>query len=102
MPTREIACAYCGKLGKIDVWGLNEDIPSSEMFKYLGHNPFSGHMHFQCPACTIVSLVSPLSVLGNGVITADHQLFEEKMRAYGRIFPHEIETFFPSAIRRQN
>lgn len=102
MPTREIVCTYCGKSGKIDVWGLNEDIASSEMFKYLGHNPFSGHMHFQCPACNIVSLVSPLSVLGNGTITADHRLFEEKAKARGKVFPWEIETFLPSAAGRQN
>jgi hypothetical protein len=102
MPTREIVCAYCGEIGKIDVWGMNEDIASPAMFKYLGHNPFSGHMHFQCPNCNIVSLVSPSSVLGNGIITSDYHPFEENERGWRRLFPQGEETFLPSAIRRRN
>ena len=87
MPTREIFCPYCGKMGKIEIWGLNEDIASSVMFKYLGHNPLSGDMHFQCPDCNTISLVSPLSVLGNGIITSDHHHFAEKGKTWGRFFP---------------
>jgi len=71
MATKEIVCAYCGTCGEIDVWGMNTGLSSSVMFQYMGHNPFSGHMHFQCPSCQIVSLVSPLSILGSGVVTAD-------------------------------
>jgi len=71
MPGKEIVCAYCGTCGEIDVWGMNTGLVSSVTFQYVGYNPFSGHMHFQCPLCEIVSLVSPFSILGNGTITAD-------------------------------
>jgi hypothetical protein len=71
MPTRDISCAYCGMRGKIEIWGINDDIRQSEVFKYKGHNPLSGHMHFQCPRCNIVSLINPLSVLGSDMILAD-------------------------------
>ena len=71
MPTRDISCAYCGKLGKIEIWGMNGDIKNDDTFKYKGHNPLSGHMHFECPRCNIVSLINPISVLGNNVILAD-------------------------------
>ncbi len=36
-------------------------------------------MHFQWPACNIVSL-STISVLGIGTITAAHRLFEERRK----------------------
>jgi DNA-directed RNA polymerase subunit RPC12/RpoP len=65
MPTRNISCTYCGVKGEIEVFDLNEGIPLSKIFKYLGNNPFSGHMHYQCPACGIVLLVNPLDVLGD-------------------------------------
>lgn len=86
MPTRKIICAYCGKEGKIDVWGLNEGIEPLALFKYLGHNPLSGHMHFQCPTCKVVSLVSPLSVLGNVALVADHHQGNEPRNLWTRIF----------------
>jgi hypothetical protein len=70
MPTRAISCAFCGIQGKIEIWGIDND-EKDDIFKYMGHNPLSGHMHFQCPRCKIVSLINPMSVLGNDVICAD-------------------------------
>jgi hypothetical protein len=65
MPTRDICCMHCSLKGGIEVFDLNGDIPPSKIFKRLGNNPFSGHMHYQCPACGIVLLVNPLDVLGD-------------------------------------
>ena len=85
MPTRKIVCAYCGRDGEIDVWGLNEGVEASTLFRYLGHNPLSGHMHFQCPFCGVVSLISPMSVLGQGILTADHRPFPESPNLWTRL-----------------
>jgi hypothetical protein len=68
MPTREIVCACCGKVGKIDVGDLNHGITSSSIFKYLGHNSLSGHMYFQCPVCKMVCWATPFSVLRAGLV----------------------------------
>jgi len=102
MPAKEIVCAYCGTCGEIDVWGMNTGLSSSVMFQYLGHNPFSGHMHFQCPVCEIVSLVSPLSILGSGMITADTHPAVGKT-ARGESFLSETQnTALTSLMTRQN
>lgn len=86
MPTQKIRCAYCGRDGKIDVWDLNEAVEgSSILFKYLGHNPLSGHMHFQCPFCGIVSLISPMAVLGDALVIADHCHSREPSNAWSKI-----------------
>lgn len=63
MLTREIVCLYCGRNGKIEVPGRDEGPDPSPLFRFLGHNPFSGHMHYRCPACGIVLLVEPTSML---------------------------------------
>jgi hypothetical protein len=63
MITREISCTYCGREGQIEVPGLPETIPESKLFKHLGHNPWSGDLHYQCPGCRIVLLVKPMDVL---------------------------------------
>ncbi|MBN1546025.1 MAG: hypothetical protein JW902_05125 [Syntrophaceae bacterium] len=69
MPTRDLVCAYCGKVGEIDLGEKKADFSSSLKFKYLGRNPVSGHMHVQCPACGIVTLVSPPAIPGNAMGT---------------------------------
>jgi hypothetical protein len=65
MPTRAIVCMHCGTEGEIEVSGVNSDVPPAKIFRHLGHNPFSGHMHFRCPACEIVLLVDPADVLSD-------------------------------------
>lgn len=57
-------CAYCGKVGDIAVKGLNDHGPSASLFKRVGRNHYSGHLHYRCPACGIVHLVEPQVVLG--------------------------------------
>ncbi len=67
MPTQAIVCLNCGKAGEIEVKGLNDGGSPSGIFRHQGHNPFSGHMHFQCPACGITLLIDPTDVLSDGM-----------------------------------
>lgn|GEM_PF-2464001 len=78
MITREIVCKYCGRAGRIEVPGRDEDLPPSSLFRFLGHNPLSGHMHYRCPACGIVLLVEPMAMLTTG------GLLEGRPQEYGR------------------
>ena len=68
--TRVINCLNCGRCGEIEVRGLTDKTPKLCLFRYLGHNPLSGDMHFSCPACDLVLLVDPLAVLGDDAISA--------------------------------
>jgi hypothetical protein len=68
MTTRDIQCCHCGLKGKLDVSGLEGDVPMPEPFRHLGHNPYSGYMHYLCPSCKAVIDVDPMSVLGEVMI----------------------------------
>lgn len=68
MPTRDICCMQCGLNGEIEVFDLNGDTPRSRIFKHLGNDPFTGRMHYECPACGIVLKVNPLDVLRDTAI----------------------------------
>lgn len=62
--TRDITCLKCGHNGLMDIHAEKEDVGDSLLFLSLGHNPFSGDLHYQCPACDIVLLVDPMLALG--------------------------------------
>lgn len=64
MITRDIVCLNCGFAGLLDVHCENHVVPEGILFHHLGHNPYSGDLHFRCPACEIVLLVDPGAVLG--------------------------------------
>ncbi|MCG6535538.1 MAG: hypothetical protein L7F78_12805 [Syntrophales bacterium LBB04] len=66
MISRMISCINCGVAGDMEISGLPPGDHPDKTFKYLGHNPLSGHMHYQCPDCAIVMLVDPLLILGEG------------------------------------
>ncbi len=70
MPNRTMSCLNCGVQGEIEVPGLNTGKRSLKIFRHLGHNPFSNHRHYQCPACQIVLLVDPASVAVHGRISS--------------------------------
>jgi len=38
-------------------------LDGKKVFKHLGHNPYSGHLHYQCPSCRVVLLVPPMDIL---------------------------------------
>ena len=61
--SNEIQCTFCGLKGELG-WPEAEGEPRAEkVFRHLGHNPFSGHLHYQCPSCAIVLLVDPMDIL---------------------------------------
>jgi len=70
MTNRAIICLSCGHEGEIEVPGGHSDASPSLIFRHRGHNPISGHMHYQCPACEIVLLVDPMPVLHDDMISA--------------------------------
>ncbi len=71
MMTKAFQCTYCGLRGEIALNGLNEGDNGARVFRHVGHNPYSGHLHYQCPACEIVLLVHPLDILGYKVMADD-------------------------------
>ncbi len=68
MISSDIQCAYCGLKGKIEGYAAESDDREVSIFKYLGHNPFSGHLHYQCPSCSIVQLIPPMDILEGKVL----------------------------------
>jgi hypothetical protein len=69
MMSSDIQCAYCGLKGKIE-GSTSSDGLEVNVFKHLGHNPFSGHLHYQCPSCSIVQLVLPMDILEGKMLGA--------------------------------
>ena len=61
--TRTMTCQRCGIEGEIEIHGMKSGNPSMRLFRHLGYNPVSGHLHYQCPACEIVQLVDPITIL---------------------------------------
>jgi hypothetical protein len=66
--TRDITCMHCGQRGLMDIRDENAEVDDDRLFLYMGHNPFSGDLHYQCPACGIILLVDPMLALGNTAI----------------------------------
>jgi hypothetical protein len=71
----EITCIYCGVEGILNVHGLDND-ESLNVFKRVGRNHVSGHLHYQCPVCKSVLLVDPVLVR-----EGDH-IFKKKVTKY--------------------
>lgn len=57
-------CSHCDFRGIMEIPGAPLEAPVSTVFRRLGRNPYSGHLHYQCPACDIVHLVEPARVPG--------------------------------------
>ena len=72
MISAEIQCTYCGLKGKIGGSNQEPHDGHAKIFKHLGHNPFSGHLHYQCPSCSVVLLVPPLDVLEGKFLQGFH------------------------------
>lgn len=62
MASSDIQCTYCGLKGRIEDFEQPSN-RGAKIFKYCGNNPFSGHLHYQCPSCAIIQLVLPLEAL---------------------------------------
>jgi len=91
----EITCTYCGVEGMLNVHGLDND-ESLKVFKRVGRNHVSGHLHYQCPVCKIILLVDPVVILEN-----DH-IFKKKVTNYP-IMPSDSTNSLPEmpSILRQ-
>lgn len=63
-----IQCLACGDKGHIEIKGMVDKVPAFRIFRHLGHNAFTGHMHFLCPYCNTLLRVDPVEVLGKGTI----------------------------------
>jgi hypothetical protein len=48
----------------LDIHYVNDIVPKDRLFQHLGHDPYSGDLHYQCPACETILLVDPTAVLG--------------------------------------
>jgi hypothetical protein len=77
MMSSDIQCAYCGLKGKIEGYASESDDREVSVFKHLGHNPFSGHLHYQCPSCLIIQLVLPMDILEGRVLNGFSGLAEQ-------------------------
>ena len=64
MPTRDIVCLNCGFAGILDIYYENDVATKDALFKHLGHNPYSGDLHYRCPDFKIILRVDPMAVLG--------------------------------------
>ena len=87
MTTRRMTCLGCGIEGELEAHALN-DVEPSRLFRNLGYNPFSGHLHYQCPVCKIVFLVDPSNVPEEVVISsfALRRRKKDHMRRAGKLF----------------
>lgn len=63
MYTLKTKCLYCDFEGVLEILNEPHDYPESMIFRHLGHNAVSGHIHYQCPACDIILLVDPMDIL---------------------------------------
>lgn len=68
MSSKIIQCLACGDKGHIEIKGMRDKMPESRIFRHLGHNAFTGYMHFLCPYCSTLLRVDPIEVLGEGGI----------------------------------
>ena len=64
MPTRDIVCLNCGFTGLLDIHCDNDITLKHRLFSHLGHDPYSGALHYRCPGCDVILLVDPTAALG--------------------------------------
>ncbi len=93
--TRDITCLKCGHNGVMDIHDYEDDVADGRLFLSLGHNPFSGDLHYQCPACDIVLLVDPMLALGEKPISGMPLLQpRKKVLETAGFMPEFISVFF--------
>ncbi len=66
MPVRFISCEACGcvaKAGNMFIPGKSAEA----VFEHLGHDPYTGNMHYRCPSCASFLLVDPMKMLDSTV-----------------------------------
>jgi hypothetical protein len=88
-----IKCIKCSREGILEVEGVTNVLPISIIFKHRGHNPFYGHLRYQCPFCKTLLLVDPMDVLSLKFIT-DVRNKPKRKRFWQDFFitPVDVET----------
>jgi hypothetical protein len=89
MTSSDIQCAYCGLKGKMEDSEFQLNNRDVRIFKHRGHNPYSGHLHYQCPSCSIILLVLPMDV-------PDGKSLREAFRQAAKNDP--VRMVLPSAV----
>jgi DNA-directed RNA polymerase subunit RPC12/RpoP len=96
--TRDITCLHCGHSGLLDIHDEQDEESDGRLFLHLGHNPFSGDLHYQCPACGITLLVDPVLALGERPIMGIPQLEAGKKTVWGEDIFHGYLSGFLARV----
>ncbi len=87
----------------MDIHNTGEGVAGGRLFRHLGHNPFSGDLHYQCPACGIVLLVDPMLALGEKPIKGRPHLLIDKKTVRGKgALPGLISAFLAMLFLDEN
>lgn len=62
MLAANMICIVCGCRGSIDEQEVSIEPSRQDGFKYLGHDAFTGAMHYQCPECNSYLNVDPMDM----------------------------------------
>ena len=63
MSASQILCMACGYQGSFGTQEISMELSMQYSFKYLGNDPFTGAMHYQCPECKSHLDVDPMHIL---------------------------------------
>lgn len=89
-----ITCINCGVEGVLKMHGL-ENSDALKVFKRVGRNHFSGHLHYKCPVCEMVLLVDPALVRENTHIFK-RKLTDQPASSSGSTYLPSIHSMSPS------
>ncbi|PKN76978.1 MAG: hypothetical protein CVU52_02410, partial [Deltaproteobacteria bacterium HGW-Deltaproteobacteria-10] len=64
MPVHFINCEACGCKGKAGNMFIR-DKSAEVVFTHLGHDVYTGNMHYRCPCCAALLLVDPMEMLSS-------------------------------------
>ena len=63
MLASQIICMACGYQGSFGTQEISMEGSNQACFKYLGNDPFTGAMHYQCSECKSYLDVDPVHIL---------------------------------------
>ena len=62
MLAHQIICMACKYQGSFDTQEVSIENARPDCSKYLGHDPFTSAMHYQCPQCYSCVNVDPMDI----------------------------------------
>ena len=63
MLASQIICMACGYQGSFDTQEVAMECSDQDCFKYLGNDPYTGAMHYQCSECKSYLDIDPMHIL---------------------------------------